>query len=461
MARPHLVVSGDSQQDEIRLPPHSVEGEQSVIGGLLLSGDAWDEVADVLTEAMFYRRDHQRIFRTIGQLCEKQQPVDAVTVSEALERNGELEEVGGLAYLGALASGVPSVANIRRYAEIVSERALLRSLIGATVDIASHAYNPQGADPRTIVDAAEARIMAVADDNSRRTGGFTPLPTVLPEIVSHIDALYAQGTAGIPLTGVSTGFVDVDRYTSGFQRGDLIIVAGRPSMGKTSFALNIAEHVALSSEQHVAVFSLEMSVQQLAQRMIGSLGRIDQHKLRIGALEHDDWTRLGDVIGKLSSIRIHVDESSVLSMMELRARARRLYRQNKGLGLIVVDYLQLLSGSTTADNRAQELAEITRALKSLAKELKVPVVALSQLNRSLEQRPNKRPILSDLRESGSLEQDGDVVLFIYRDEVYNDASPDKGVAEIIIGKQRNGPIGTVRLTFLPQHTRFENYAAAR
>jgi replicative DNA helicase len=390
-------------------------------------------------------------------MIELSRPADALTVAESLERSNELEEVGGLAYIAALAQNTPSAANIRRYAEIVRERAVMRQLAAVGTAIADSAYNPGGREPGQLLDEAESRVFEIAEAGSRGKQGFLAMPQLLTQVVERIDMLYNRDNAS-DVTGVPTGYTDLDEMTSGLQPGDLVIVAGRPSMGKTALSLNIAENVALEAGLPVAVFSMEMAATQLVMRLIGSIGRLDQHRLRTGRLQDDDWQRLTQAVGRLNECPMHIDETPALNALEVRARARRLHRQYGKLGLIVLDYLQLMSSSTQGENRATEISEISRGLKALAKELNVPVVALSQLNRSLEQRPNKRPVMSDLRESGAIEQDADVILFIYRDEVYNPDSPDKGVAEIIIGKQRNGPIGTVRLTFRGENTRFENYA---
>jgi replicative DNA helicase len=449
----------DETLDALKLPPHSVEAEQSVLGGLLLENEALDKIADILSARDFYRYDHKLIFGHITKLIEDNKPADIVTVAESLESTAELSSVGGIAYLGALAQNTPTAANIRRYAEIVHERAVMRKLVEIGSGIAESAYNPQGRDAQQLLDEAEAKIFQIAEGGKRSTQGFQDIKVLLPQVADRIDYLYQRENQG-DVTGVSTGFSDLDERTSGFQPGDLIIVAGRPSMGKTAFSLNIAENVALDSKKPVAVFSMEMGATQLATRMIGSVGRLDQHRMRNGNLEDEDWVRLTTALGKLNDAPIFIDEGAGLSSFDVRARARRLHRQCGELGLIVVDYLQLMTGAAgrQSENRATEISEISRSLKSLAKELNVPVVALSQLNRGLEQRPDKRPVMSDLRESGAIEQDADVILFIYRDEVYNPDSPDKGTAEIIIAKQRNGPIGRVRLTFIGQHTRFENFA---
>ena len=447
----------DSDVELIKLPPHSVEAEQSVLGGLLLNNTAWDRIADFISESDFYRADHRLIYRHITKLIEATRPADAITVSESLDNTKELETVGGLAYIGALAQNTPSAANIRRYAEIVRERSIMRKLAETATNIADLAYNPMGREAAQLVDEAESRIFAISEEGARARQGFLEMQPVLTEVVERIDLLYNRENQS-DVTGVPTGFADMDRMTSGFQPGDLVIVAGRPSMGKTALALNIAEHVALDAGLPVGIFSMEMSASQLAMRLLGSIGKLDQHKLRTGRLAEDDWRRLTDAVGRLSEAPIQIDEAAALNALELRARARRLHRQYGQLGMIVVDYLQLMSASSQGENRATEISEISRSLKALAKELNVPVVALSQLNRSLEQRPNKRPVMSDLRESGAIEQDADLILFIYRDEVYNPDSPDKGRAEVIIGKQRNGPIGSVMLTFQGEYTRFANFA---
>ncbi len=446
--------------ESLKLPPNSVEAEQSVLGGLLLENESLDKIADILNQADFYRHDHRLIYTHIAKLIEQNRPADIVTVAESLENSAELSSVGGIAYLGALAQNTPTAANIRRYAEIVRERSIMRKLVEVGSGIAESAYNPQGRDAQQLLDEAEAKIFQIAESGNRGNQGFVNIQTLLPQVADRIDFLYQRENQG-SVTGIPTGFDDLDERTSGFQPGDLIIVAGRPSMGKTAFSLNIAENVALDSKKPVAVFSMEMGATQLATRMIGSVGRLDQHRMRNGNLEDEDWVRLTTALGKLNDAPIFIDEGAGLSSFDVRARARRLHRQTGGLGLIVVDYLQLMAGTSgrASENRATEISEISRSLKSLAKELNVPVVALSQLNRSVEQRPDKRPVMSDLRESGAIEQDADLILFIYRDEVYNPDSEDKGMAEIIIAKQRNGPIGRIRLTFLGQHTRFENFAS--
>ncbi len=452
--------SADAQLDQIKLPPHSVEAEQSVLGGLLLEASALDRVADLMTADDFYRQEHRLIFRQIVRLSEMAKPVDVITVAEALEIAGELDKVGGLPYLGSLAQNVPSAANIRRYGEIVRERSIMRKLAEVGADIAGSAYNPTGRDAAQLLDEAESKVFEIAEAGSHGKQGFIPMPPLLTQVVERIETLYARDNPS-DVTGTATGFTDLDHKTSGLHPGDLVIIAGRPSMGKTALAINIAENVALDSKLPVAIFSMEMGATQLVMRMLGSVGKLNQQDLRTGKLQDDDWGRLTHALGKLHDAPIHIDESAALSSLDLRARSRRLHRQNKGLGLIVVDYLQLMSSNVgkASENRATEISEISRSLKALAKELQVPVIALSQLNRSLEQRTDKRPVMSDLRESGAIEQDADLILFIYRDEVYNSDSPNKGKAEIIIGKQRNGPIGKIELAFRGEYTRFDNLAS--
>ena len=448
----------DPQIDALKLPPHSLEAEQSVLGGLLLDNDAADRVGDVAAADDFYSDAHRVIYRHVMQLIANGKPADVVTLAESLSSAQKLDYVGGLAYLGALVQNVPTAANIRHYAQIVRDRSILRQLAATAGEIADTAYNPLGRSAKMVLDEAEAKVLHIAEQGARGAQNFHEIGKLLASVVDRIETLYNRDNPS-DVTGVPTGFVDLDRMTSGFQPGDLIIVAGRPSMGKTSLALNIGENVALDTGMPVAVFSMEMGASQLALRMIGSVGRLDQHKLRTGRLVAEDWDKLSAALGRLNEAPILIDETPALNAIEVRSRARRLMRQYGKLGLVIVDYLQLMQASTQGENRATELSEISRAMKSLAKELQVPVVALSQLNRSLEQRPDKRPVMSDLRESGALEQDADVILFIYRDEVYKPDSPDKGTAEILISKQRNGPTGMVRLTFLGEYTRFEGYAS--
>ncbi len=449
--------SSDSDTDQLKVPPHSLEAEQAILGGLMLDNSAWDQVADSITEEDFYRHDHQIIYRAIAELAAQNKPLDVVTLSEWLDNNGELETVGGLAYLGSLAKNTPSAANIKAYAAIVRERSILRQLVSIGGRISESAFNTEGRSSSEILDEAERLVFEIAEKGARGKQGFVGIKDLLNQAVDRIDMLFQQDD---PITGVPTGWKDFDEKTSGLQPGDLIIVAGRPSMGKTSFAMNIAEHAAIHAGLPVAVFSMEMPGDSLAMRMISSIGRIDQHRLRTGKLDDDDWPSLTKAVGILAEAPLFIDDTPALSPNELRARARRLSRETGQLGLIVIDYLQLMQVPGNNENRAAEISLISRSLKSLAKELNTPVIALSQLNRSLEQRPNKRPVMSDLRESGAIEQDADLIVFIYRDEVYHEDSADKGVAEIIIGKQRNGPIGTVRQTFLGQYTRFEDYISA-
>ncbi|MEO8537371.1 MAG: replicative DNA helicase [Betaproteobacteria bacterium] len=447
----------DLPLDKLKLPPHSIEAEQSVLGGLMLDNEAADRIGDVVSADDFYSEAHRLVYRHIVALITDGKPADVVTVSEALASAQKLDYVGGLAYLGALAQNVPTAANIRHYANIVRERSILRQLAATAGEIADSAFNPLGRNAKMVLDEAEAKILHIAEQGSRGAQNFQVIGKLLAEGVERIETLYNRDDPS-DVTGIPTGFADLDRMTSGFQPGDLIVVAGRPSMGKTALAINIGESVALNTGLPVAVFSMEMSATQLAMRMIGSVGRLDQHRLRTGRLQPDDWDKLSTALGRLNEAPILIDETPALNAIEVRSRARRLMKQYGKLGLVIVDYLQLMQASTQGENRATEISEISRAMKSLAKELGVPVIACSQLNRSLEQRPNKRPVMSDLRESGAIEQDADVILFIYRDEVYNAETQDKGVAEIIIGKQRNGPIGTVRLTFLGEFTRFESFA---
>jgi len=451
----------DDQLDTLKVPPHSIEAEQSVVGGLLLENDALDRVADILNVEDFYQHDHKTIYKHIAKLIERNRPADIVTVAESLESTAELSAVGGIAYLGSLAQNTPSAGNIRRYAEIVRERAIMRKLVSVGTEIVGSAFGPNGRDAQQLLDEAEAKIFKIAESGDKGSEGFQDIKELLPQVAEKIDELFSREDQS-EVTGIPTGFTDLDKMTSGLHGGDLVIVAGRPSMGKTAFSINMAENVALDTGLPVAIFSMEMGATQLATRMIGSFGRLDQHKMRTGRLEDEDWEKLTTALGRLNEAPIFIDEGASLSSFDVRARARRLHRQTGKLGLIVVDYLQLMSApaGTRSENRATEISEISRSLKALAKELDVPVVALSQLNRSLEQRPDKRPVMSDLRESGAIEQDADLILFIYRDEVYNPDSEDKGTAEIIIGKQRNGPIGRVRLTFIGQHTRFEDHANA-
>ena len=447
----------DRQIAQLRVPPHSIEAESSVLGGLLLDNHAWDRVGDLLVESDFYRHEHQLIYTAIAALVNASKPADVITVYERLQSLGKSEEIGGLVYLNALAQYVPSASNIRRYAEIVRERAILRKLVTASDEIATNAFNPQGKPVDRILDEAEQKIFNIGEEGSRMKQGFQAMDTL---VVNLLDRVQEMADNPNDITGVPTGFIDLDRMTSGLQAGDMVVLAARPSMGKTAFAVNIAEHVALNEGLPVAIFSMEMGAAQLAVRIVGSIGRINQGNLRTGKLTDDEWPRLTEAIERLRNVSLHIDETPGLTPSELRANARRLARSCGKLGLIVVDYLQLMSGSSGSqgENRATELGEISRGLKMLAKELQCPVIALSQLNRSVEQRTDKRPMMSDLRESGAIEQDADVIMFIYRDEYYNKESKVPGTAEIIIGKQRNGPVGSLHLAFLKSNTRFENLA---
>ena len=448
----------DEEVARLRVPPHSTEAEQSVLGSLLIDNLAWDKCSDLLSEGDYYRHEHQLIYTAIGQLIGASKPADVITVHEVLQSRGKADEAGGLAYMNALAQSVPSASNVRRYAEIVRERAILRKLIAASDEIATQAFNPKGVPVSQLLDEAESRIFRIGEEGSKSGAGFQDMGKLVQALIDRVQELEANGSEDV--TGVRTGFYDLDRMTAGLQKGDLIVLAARPSMGKTAFALNIAEHVAVQEGLPVAVFSMEMGASQLALRVVGSLGRIDQQHLRTGRLRDDEWERLPEAASKLSESPIFIDETPGLNPAELRARARRLARQYGGtLGLIVIDYLQLMSGSGgNEENRATVLGEISRGMKGLAKELQCPVIALSQLNRSVETRPDKRPMMSDLRESGAIEQDADVIMFIYRDDYYNKESKEPGVAEIVIAKQRNGPVGTVKLTFLKPLTRFDNLA---
>ena len=450
--------SADQQIAQLRIPPHSIEAESSVLGGLLLDNGAWDRVGDLLVDGDFYRYEHKQVYAAIGALVNASRPADVITVYEHLQSLGKAEEIGGLGYLNALAQYVPSASNIRRYAEIVRERSILRKLVSASDEIATNAFNTQGRAVAQILDEAEQKIFNIGEEGSRMKQGFQAMPQL---VVDLLDRVQEMADSQSDITGVPTGFIDFDRMTSGLQPGDLIVLAARPSMGKTALAINIAEHVALNEGLPVAVFSMEMGASQLAVRIVGSIGRVDQGHLRTGKLNDDEWPRLTEAIEKLRNVSLHIDETPGLTPSELRANARRLARQCGKLGLIVVDYLQLMSGSSSSggDNRATEIGEISRGLKMLAKELQCPVIALSQLNRSVEQRTDKRPMMSDLRESGAIEQDADVIMFIYRDDYYNKESKEPGVAEVIIGKQRNGPTGTVKLAFLKPLTKFESLAS--
>ncbi|WP_272535797.1 replicative DNA helicase [Providencia sp. PROV212] len=447
----------DQQMEGLKLPPHSIEAEQSVLGGLMLDNERWDTVSERVTSADFFSRPHRTIFAQMQILLDQGKPIDLITLSESLEQQGELDSVGGFAYLAELSKNTPSAANINAYADIVRERAIVRDMISVANDIADAGYDPQGRSSEDLLDFAETKVFQIAESRANKDEGPKGIEAILSETVEKIEQLYQQPHDGV--TGVSTGYQDLDKKTAGLQGSDLIIVAARPSMGKTTFAMNLCENAAMTEEKPVLIFSLEMPGNQIMMRMLASLSRVDQTRIRTGQLDDEDWARISSTMGILMEKRnMYIDDSSGLTPTEVRSRARRIYREHGGLSLIMIDYLQLMRVPALSDNRTLEIAEISRSLKALAKELNVPVVALSQLNRSLEQRADKRPVNSDLRESGSIEQDADLIMFIYRDEVYHDNSDLKGVAEIILGKQRNGPIGTVRLTFNGQWSRFDNYA---
>ena len=440
---------------KLKLPPHSLEAEQSVLGGLMIASEVWDSVADMVGEGDFFRPEHRRIFACMTHLVAQEQPIDVVTLAETLARNGELDEVGGTAYLAEIASNTPSVANIRAYAQAVRERAIFRSLIAAANSIADTSFNPEGRSSDEVLDEAERRIMQIAEERPK-SGGLEPINPLLKQAVDKIDELFNNDEA---ITGLSTGFEKLDEMTSGLQKSDLVIVAARPSMGKTTFAMNLVENALLRYEQPILVFSMEMPASQLMMRMLSSVGKIDQTRVRSGKLEEEDWPKLSAAVSKSKDRPLYIDDTPALTPTEVRSRARKVLREHGSIGMIMLDYLQLMQvAGRSGEGRTAEISEISRSLKGIAKEFECPVVALSQLNRALEQRPNKRPVNSDLRESGAIEQDADVIMFIYRDEVYNEETQDKGVAEIIIGKQRNGPIGTARLGFIGKFTRFENLA---
>ncbi|MEN9704873.1 MAG: replicative helicase [Pseudomonadota bacterium] len=454
-ARKRLRQDEPGELDALRTPPHSVEAEQAVLGGLLLDATAWDQVGDTLSADDFYRPDHGLIFDAIGQLVSESKPCDVVTVSEYLERRAKLEDVGGLAYLGTLARDTPTAANIRAYGQIVHERALLRGLVRAGTAIASSVYNDEGLSARDLVNQAEQKVFEIAERGARRTEGAQSVRAMLPELIDKIDEWHSNPDK---LRGIATGFADFDGKTGGLRGGDLVIVAGRPSMGKTTLAINMAENVALASETRgsVLIFSMEMPSEQLMSRMLSSVGGVPLQNIRTGRINDEEWVRVTSATSQLAEARIFIDETPGLAPMELRTRARRVKREH-GLDLVVVDYLQLMQVPGNKENRATEISEISRGLKALAKELNVPVIALSQLNRSVEQRENKKPVMSDLRESGAIEQDADMILFIYREEVYDKNTPRKGQADIDLAKHRNGETGYFTLTFQGQFTRFQNF----
>lgn len=461
--------------------PHSIEAEQAVIGGLMLRNDAFDSIAEVLSDSDFYSRDHQLIFNAMARLAADNQPFDPITLAESLQNSNELASVGGAEYLVDLASSTPSSANVKAYTQIVLERSIVRQLIGAASDIVRKGYNPLGWDSSKLLAEAEGRLQEIIENRPKK-GGFKEVNLLIKEAVDRLDELFKNDA---DITGLSTGFADLDKMTSGWQKSDLVIIAGRPSMGKTAFAMNMVEHATLSQDRPVLVFSLEMPANQLITRMLSSIGKIDQTRMRTGNLVEDDWPRLTSAAQRLKDKPLFIDDSAGITPLEMRNRIKQFTRERveqlrqqwiaaRGTevpvdtealyaqaqpGMIMVDYLQLMNGSNAAEGRVQEISQISRELKGLAREYECPMIALSQLSRNVEQRPNKRPVNADLRESGAIEQDADVIAFIYRDEVYNEDSPDKGTAEIIIGKQRNGPIGTCRLMFMGKYTRFENLAS--
>ncbi|MCQ4104603.1 replicative DNA helicase [Erwinia persicina] len=447
----------DRQMEGLKLPPHSLEAEQSVLGGLMLDNERWDNVAERVVAKDFFSRPHRMIFAEMQRLLELGKPIDLITLSESMETKGELSMVGGFAYLAELSKNTPSAANIGAYADIVRERAVVREMISVANEIADAGYDPQGRTSEDLLDLAETRVFQIAESRANKDEGPKSVDQILESTIERIEALYQTPQNGV--TGVDTGYGDLNKKTAGLQRSDLIIVAARPSMGKTTFAMNLCENAAMEQDKPVLIFSLEMPGEQIMMRMLASMSRVDQTRIRTGQLDDEDWARISSTMGiMMEKKNMYIDDSSGLTPTDVRSRARRIFREHGGLSLIMIDYLQLMRVPALSDNRTLEIAEISRSLKALAKELQVPVVALSQLNRSLEQRSNKRPINSDLRESGSIEQDADLIMFIYRDEVYEENSEHKGIAEIIIGKQRNGPIGTVRLTFNGQWSRFDNYA---
>ncbi len=443
----------ESRLQQLRLPPQSVEAEQAVLGGLMLAPEAFDSVGDILTEQDFYRRDHQLIYRAIGELVRLSQPVDVVTLGEWFLAQNKSEVVAGGAYLLELVNTTPSAANIRAYAEIVRDKAIARKLIDVGTQIVNDAFQPEGRTTAELLAQAEQQVFAIAQSGDKKRMDFVDINAAL---LDANDVLHERFANGGGITGLATGYDDFDQMTAGLQPTDLIILAARPAMGKTTFALNIAEYAAIRSKKAVAVFSMEMSAAQLAMRLISSNGRVNATRLRTGQIEGEDWGRISAAIKMLKNTKIFIDDTPGLSPDVLRSKARRLKREHD-LGLIVIDYLQLMSVPGNSENRATEISEISRSLKGLAKELNVPVIALSQLNRSLETRADKRPVMADLRESGAIEQDADIIVFIYRDEYYNkENSPDKGLAEIIIGKQRSGPTGSIKLKFFGEYTRFDN-----
>ena len=438
-----------------RLPPQNLEAEQSILGGILLDNQALNTVLEILTHKDFYSEAHRRVFAAIVALSDRNEPCDLITLSSILKDKKQLDGVGGAAYLASLVDNVPSAANIAYYSKIVKEKAILRHLIGAATEILSQSYDT-GAEVDDVLDKAEHAIFEISENKIRPA--FFPIKSIIKDSFKTIEKLYERKEL---ITGVPTGFEKIDDLTSGLQKSDLIIVAGRPSMGKTALALNIAQNAATETGIPVAIFSLEMSKEQLALRMLSSEARVDSQRLRKGFLGETDWPKLTTAAGRLSEAPLFIDDTPAITVLEMKAKARRL-KAESDLGLIILDYLQLMRSGSFKESREQEISEISRSLKALAKELSVPIIALSQLNRKVEDRTNRRPQMADLRESGAIEQDADVIAFIYRDEVYNKSedNPEKGIAEVIIGKQRNGPTGTVKLAFLEKFTCFENLARA-
>ena len=448
--------AADEQLLSLRTPPHSIDAEQSVLGGLLLDNRAWESVSEVLEDSDFYSHKHRNIYRAIKSLVDQEQPVDVVTVSEELDELGTLDEVGGIAYLGELADMTPSTANSGAYGVIVKERSQQRRLIEAASEITLQAYEPEGKNSLDILSDAEQKIAQIAEGN-RKEGGPVVVGPILKNTLDQLDELFNKPEG---LSGLTTGFTEIDNRTSGFQKADMVVVAGRPSMGKTTYAMNLVENALVATKRPCIVFSMEMPSESIVMRMLSSIGKIDQTRVRSGKLIEDDWPRLSSAVNILKDLPLYIDDTPALTPQDMRARCRKVYRENDNdLALVMVDYMQLMQVSGPSEGRSQEISEISRSMKAIAKEFSCPIIALSQLNRSLEQRPNKRPVMSDLRESGAIEQDADIIAFIYRDEVYNEDTPDKGIAEIITGKHRNGPIGTDRLAFVGKYTRFENLAA--
>jgi len=448
--------AADEQTLSLRTPPHSIDAEQSVLGGLLLDNRAWESVSEVLEDTDFYSHKHRNIYRAIKSLVDQEQPIDVVTVSEELDELGTLGEVGGIAYLGELADMTPSTANSGAYGVIVKERSQQRRLIEAAADISLSAYEPEGKNSLDILSDAEQKIAQIAEGN-RKEGGPVVVGPILKSTLDQLDELFNKPEG---LSGLTTGFTEIDNRTSGFQKADMVVVAGRPSMGKTTYAMNLVENALVATKRPCIVFSMEMPSESIVMRMLSSIGKIDQTRIRSGKLIEDDWPRLSSAVNILKDLPLYIDDTAALTPQDMRARCRKVYRENNNdLALVMVDYMQLMQVTGVSEGRSQEISEISRSMKAIAKEFSCPIIALSQLNRSLEQRPNKRPVMSDLRESGAIEQDADIIAFIYRDEVYNEDTPDKGIAEIITGKHRNGPIGTDRLAFVGKYTRFENLAA--